>query len=163
VGRRNLIHLKPLAVTLALVLAGVAAAFAAAATGLRWSPLAAGGTEPSGSQAPNGYLALSRRREQVWVTRITAAQRARVTGVDFAKRAVVATFLDGQPCASDTKVTAVTRAAGTLTVHIVFTRPPVGVATCVRTSTAYFVLTIPRSAFGGSAPVRVHVDARARA
>jgi hypothetical protein len=162
-GRRHLIHLKPVALTSALALAGVAAAFAAAATGLRWSPLATGATEPSGSQAPNGHLALTRRQEQGWITRIVAAQRPRVTGVDFKSRAVVATFLDGQPCASDTKVTAVTRAAGTLTVHIVFTRPPVGVATCIRTSTAYFVLTIPRSAFGGSAPVRVHVDARARA
>jgi hypothetical protein len=163
VGRGDLIHLKRLALPSALALAGVVAVFAAATTGLRWSPLAAGTTEPSGSQAPNGHLALSKRQEQGWLTRITAAQRARVTGVDFAHRAVVATFLDGQPCASDTKVTAVTRAAGTLTVHIVFTRPPVGVAACVRTSTAYFVVTIPRSAFGGSVPVRVHVDARARA
>jgi hypothetical protein len=162
-GRRNLIHLKPVAVTSALALAGVAAAFAAAAAGLRWSPLATGGAEPSGSQAPNAHLALTRRQEQGWIARIAAAQRARVTGVDFKNRAVVATFLDGQPCASDTKVTSVTRAAGALTVHLLFTRPPVGVATCIRTSTAYFVLTIPRSAFGGSAPVRVHVDARARA
>ena len=145
------------------MLAGVAAAFAVAATGLRWSLLAEGGAVPSGSQAPSGYLALSKRQEQRWITRVEAGQRRRVAGVDFAHRAVVAVFLDGLPCSGAVGVTSVARVTDRLTVHVAFTRPPIGVATCIRTSTAYLVFTIARSAFGRSVPARVHVVARARA
>ncbi|MDP9284670.1 MAG: hypothetical protein M3P41_06940 [Actinomycetota bacterium] len=162
-GRRHLTPTVALSLALALALAGVAVALAAAATGLRWSPLAKGGAEPTGAQDPIGYLALSKRAEQRWSARIEAAQRSRVGGVDFSHRAVVVAFLDGRPCAGDPEVAAVARVADTLTVHVAFTRPPIGVATCVRTSTAYVVVTIARSAFGRSVPARVRVDARARA
>jgi hypothetical protein len=146
-----------------VALAGAVAASAAAAAGLRWAPLAQGGAEPSGAQAPLGYLARSRREETSWIARVQAPQRARVAGVDFSRRVVISAFLDGRPCARDVAVTAVMRNAGTLTVDMAYTRPPIGVATCVRTDTAYVVLTIARSSFGGSLPARVHVAARARA
>jgi hypothetical protein len=146
-----------------VVLAGAVAVFAAASAGLRWAPLAQGGAEPSGAQAPLGYFARSRREESAWIARVQAAQRARVAGADFSRRVVVSAFLDGRPCARDVAVTAVRRTAGTLTVDVAYTRPPIGVATCVRTSTAYVVLTIARSSFGGSLPARVQVAARARA
>jgi hypothetical protein len=44
-----------------------------------------------------------------------------------------------------------------------YTRPPIGVATCVRTSTSYLVLTVARTALAAPAPTRVTVEARARA
>jgi hypothetical protein len=57
----------------------------------------------------------------------------------------------------------VTRASSTLTVHIAYTRPPVGVGMCVRTSTAYIVIAAARGSLGRPVPAHVAVVARARA
>ena len=138
------------------------AATAAAATGVRWTTLAQGTTEPSGKQAAVGYLALTRAKEQVWAPRLDAAGRAALKRLDLSTSAAVAVFLDGLPCASRIAVGAVTRAGTTLTVRILYTRPPIGVAACVRTSTAYVVLAVKRSSLGRPVPNRVAIVARAR-
>jgi len=102
-----------------VVLAGVAAVFAAAATGLRWSPLVQAGTEPTGAQAPLGYLALSKRQELRWLTRIAAAQRPRVRWRRLSRAAPLSQcFSTVSHGVSDTKVAAVTRMVDTLTVHV---------------------------------------------
>jgi hypothetical protein len=84
--------------------------------------------------------------------------------VNLTRTAVVAVFLDGMPCGSHLTTNAVTRTSPTtVRVRITYTRPPVGVAMCVRTSTPYVVLTVSRQSLGRPAPTRVTVDAHARA
>jgi len=84
--------------------------------------------------------------------------------VTLTRNAVVAVFLDGMPCGSHLRTEAVTRTtATTLRVRIAYTRPPLGVAMCVRTSTPYVALTLSKQALGRPAPTHVTVDAHARA
>jgi len=158
-GRGNLIRF-------AAVLAGALAAVASAtaATGVRWSPLFSGATEPRGSQAAVGYIAVTRTQERIWSGRLTADDRAALGRVNLTRNAVVAVFLDGMPCGSHLTTEAVTRTSPTtLHVRLAYTRPPPGVAMCVRTSTPYFGLTISRQSLGRPAPTHVTVDAHARA
>jgi hypothetical protein len=139
-------------------------ASAAAATGVRWSPLYSGTTEPRGSQAAVGYIAVTRAQERPWSGRLAADDRAALARVDLTRTAVVAVFLDGMPCASHLTTNAVTRTSSTtLRVRITFTRPPIGVAMCVRTSTPYIALAVTRQSLGRPAPTHVTVDAHARA
>jgi len=146
----------------ALTLLAVAAP-AAAATGVRWTPLAQGTTEPSGKQQPVGYVAVSRAQERTWSARLTASDRAALQRLNLTQSGAIAVFLDGMPCASHVAVAGVTRSSSTLTVRIAFTRPPIGMATCVRASTAYVVLAAARSSLGRPVPTRVAIVARARA
>jgi hypothetical protein len=157
-GRRHL------GLLLALI-AAVAVASAAAAATLRFTVIATGTTEPAGLQVPKADLTFSLHGESRWVARIAASQRPALTAVNFSRRAVVAVFLDGSPCATKVTVTSVTRSSDTLTVHVQYTPPPIGMATCVRTSTAYVVLTVSRAALGATLPAhaRVAVTTRARA
>jgi hypothetical protein len=159
VGRGNLIRVV-------LVLAGglAAVASAATATGVRWSPLLSGTTEPSGSQAPVGYIAVTRAQERTWSGRLAADDRIALGHVDLARRAVVVAFLDGMPCGSHLSTDAVVRTSPTtLRVRIAYTRPPIGMAMCVRTSTPYIATTVSRQALGRPAPTHVSVNAHARA
>jgi hypothetical protein len=158
-GRGNLIRLVA-------VLAGALAAVASAtaATGVRWSPLFSGTTEPTGSQAAVGYIAVTRAQERTWSGRLATDDRAALGRVNLTRNAVVAVFLDGMPCGSHLATQAVTRTSPTtLHVRIAYTRPPIGMAMCVRTSTPYIGLTILRQSLGRPAPTQVTVDARARA
>ena len=139
------------------------AASAAAATGVRWTPLAQGTTVPSGKQAPVGYLAVTRAQERPWSARLTGSDRATLQRLNLTTSAAVAAFLDGLPCASKVSVAGVTRASSTLTVHIAYTPPPIGVGMCVRTSTPYVVLAVARGSLGRPVPAHVAVVARARA
>jgi hypothetical protein len=143
--------------------AAVVASAAAGGVTIRWSPVAAGSTLPNGKQAPTGYLALSRTQESAWIGRLTPADRTAVRRVGLATNGVVAAFLDGLPCASQVAVTRVARTTSTLTVGVAYTRPPIGVGTCVRTSTPYLVIRVRRTALGRPAPRHVDVVARARA
>ncbi len=138
-----------------------AVAGAAAATGLAWSAVAAGTTEPSGAQGPVGYVAVTKAQERRWAPRLEPADRRALAHVDLARRAVVAVFLDGMPCATNVAVTAVRRSGAALAVTVAYTRPPIGVATCIRTSTSYFVLSVPRRPLGGGSH-HVTVTAHAR-
>jgi hypothetical protein len=140
-----------------------AAASAAAATGVQWAPLYGGTTQPNGSQQPDGYLAVTKAQEQRWAGRLTAGDRAALQRVNLVQSGVLAVFLDGRPCASKLTVNTVTRTATTLTVTLHYTPPRIGMATCVRTSTAYVVLGLSRKTLGHPAPARVIVDAIARA
>ena len=140
------------------------AASAAAATGVRWSPLFSGTTEPSASRAPVGYIAVTRAQERSWSGRLGADDHAALGRVNLTRNAVVAVFLDGMPCGSHLTTEAVTRmSATTLRVRLAYTPPPPGVAMCVRTSTPYVGLTVTRQSLGRPAPTRVTVDAHARA
>ena len=151
-------------IRVAAVLAALAAAAsAAAATGVRWSPLATGATEPNGSQLPEGYVAGTRAQERPWLARLQGDDRRALARVNLSTTDVIAVFLDGLPCASKVAVTGVTRSQRTLTVDVTYKRPPIGVATCVRTSTEYYLLAARRSSLGRPLPTRVDVVARARA
>ena len=131
---------------------------------MRWSPLLSGTTEPSGNQAPVGYIAVTRVQERTWSGRLAADDRAALGRVNLARTAAVAVFLDGMPCGSHLTTDAVTRtSATTLRVRIAYTRPPIGQAMCVRTSTPYLALTVPRQSLGRAVPTHVTVDAHARA
>jgi hypothetical protein len=159
VGRGNLIRL-------AAVLAGSLAAVApaTAATGVRWSPLLSGTTEPSGSQAPVAYIAVTHAQERTWSSRFAADDRAALGHLNLTRTAVVAVFLDGMPCGSHLTTNAVTRTSSTtLRVRIAYTRPPIGQAMCVRTSTPYIALAVSRQSLGRTTPTHVTVDAHARA
>ena len=156
-GRGNLSR-----VLAAAAVAGVLATSASAAAGIPFSVVAAGGAEPTGSQRATGYVATSLVATRTWAKRLTDADRARVRAIPFATAGAVAVFLDGLPCAQKVAVTRVTRNGPALQVEVVFKPPPIGMATCVRTSTAYRVLRVRKSALG-KAPTRVSVVAHARA
>jgi len=154
--RRHLIRLLAVAGMLAAV------ATAAAATGVRWGLLVSGTTTPSARQAPIGFVSVTRAQERVWLPRLTPDDRAAILRLNLVNTGAVAVFLDGLPCASRVTTTRVTRSGKTLTVRLVYTRPPIGVATCVRTSTYYIVLGVSRKTLGRPAPTHVDVIARAR-
>jgi hypothetical protein len=135
VGRRNLSRLA-----LALAAAALLAQSAAGASSFR--VIATGRTEGSGDSL-HAYVATSASR--AWVSRLSARDRARMAGVDFAHSEVGAVFLDGRICAYDTAITAFMRVRGTVRVNVAFTRPRVGVATCVRQDTPYIVFTFSRT------------------
>ena len=139
-----------------------AATTVAAATGVRWVVLATGTTTPSGGQAPVGYVAVTRVQERRFAGRLDAGDRAVLPRVNLQRTGLVAVFLDGFPCGSKLTVNHVTRTATTVTVQLHFTRPPIGVATCVRTSTPYVLIGVSRTTFGHPAPTHVRVDAIAR-
>jgi hypothetical protein len=126
-------------------------------------PVTSGTTTPNGKQVPSGFLALTRAGEARFSARLGAASRAAVGRVDLHRRAVVAVFLDGAPCSSKLTVTRVARSGRVLSVHLAFTRPPAGVAMCVRTSTPYLAIALPRTSLGATPPTRVEVDAAPRA
>lgn len=148
-------------VLLTLTIAAAGVSSAAAAT-LRFAPVTSGTTIPNGRQAPSGFLALTRAGEGRFSARLDTASRRALSRVDLRRRAVVAVFLDGAPCASKLAVMRVTRVARVLAVHVAYTRPPAGVAMCVRTSTAYLVVSVARPSLGAPPPTRVEVDAAAR-
>lgn len=147
-----------------LLIAVAAAVFTAAATAsiISFRTVATGKTFPVGAK-PVGYLSLTRSSERTWFTRLSGSSQNAVAGVPFDQRAIVAVFLDGMPCASNIAASAITRSGAALTVHVSWTRPPIGMAMCIRTSTAYIVLTVPRRSLGATPPTRVAVLARARA
>jgi len=147
----------------AAAVAGVLATSAAASVGIGFTVIAAGGAEPTGSQLATGYLAASVPATRPWSKRLTPADQARVRAIPFRTAGAVAVFLDGMPCAQKVAVTRLTRSGSELQVDVAFTRLPIGVATCVRTSTAYRVLRVRKAALGTPAPTRVRVVAHARA
>jgi hypothetical protein len=124
--------------------------------------VASGATQPTGSQSPVGYLAAGAVGERPWLRRLSPADRAAAQHVDFRNRVVAAVFLDGLPCGSGIRVAALTRTTRTLLVGVSYERPRPGVATCVRLSIPYLVLSIDRATLGGPLPVRVEVQANAR-
>jgi hypothetical protein len=140
VGRR---HLIPLA---ALVAALLCVPAAAAGTHVSW--MIQGTTEPSGAQKLHAYLATQPSELGAWTKRLTPSHQARVRRVDFGKTVLVAGFLDGNACILDLRLKSVTFTRGRLTIEMTFRRPPIGVATCVRTSTSYFVLAFSRAELG---------------
>jgi hypothetical protein len=113
-----------------------------------FSTVARGTTTPDDSSL-HAYVARSRAGEGTWLDRLGPRDRHAATAVPFASHVVLAVFLDDAPCAS--RVTpSVTRAQSRVTVRVTYTRPPIGVATCVRTSTAYVVLSVSRAAVAGA-------------
>ncbi len=151
------------AAALAAVVALVTAAAAAAVSGYPWTLVASGTTTPSGGQQPSAFLVTTKAQEARWLPRLTPTDRRAVSRVPLARYVVVAAFLDGAPCAQKVDVTTVFRSGASLVVRIKYTPPPVGVATCVRTSTAYDVIEVARKALGSRLPSRVSLDLRARA
>jgi hypothetical protein len=155
VGRRNLIRRAALVAVLLWV-----SAASAADTQKPWS--LQGTTVPNGSQAPRAYLAARRVALQPWLRRLTTTHRARVRAVDFTKTFLFAGFLDGQSCVFDVRLVGWTHIGSKLTVDVSYRRPPIGVATCVRTSVSYVVLGFNRTGFG-RLPASVELRAHARA
>lgn len=99
----------------------------------------------------------------MWSGRLASDDRAALGRVTLTRNAVVAVFLDGMPCGSHLTTEAVTRMSPTiLRVRIAYTRPPLGIAMCVRTSTPYVALTVSKQVLGRPAPTHVTVDAHAR-
>ena len=150
------------AILIALAVAAVAATTAAAAASLHWKTLAAGNTRPAGTRVPTGYVAVTRPQEARFLNRLGHADQSKVAHVDLLRQGLVAVFLDGLPCGHDITVNRVTRAASTVTVTLHWTRPPIGVATCIALSTPYVVVGIPRASLGHPAPTHVKVVAIAR-
>jgi hypothetical protein len=145
------------------VLAAAAASTAAAAIGIPWKVIVAGETESAGAQGPTAYIATTRDQERRFAARLSTADRAALSHQSLAATAVVAVFLDGLPCARDVAVSRVVRTTTGLTVSVAFTRPPIGMAMCVRRGTAYFVLGVPRRDVAiTTAPAKVKVVAVAR-
>ena len=128
--RRHLIRLA------ALVAALLCVPVAAAGTRVSW--LLHGTTEPNGTQKPHVYFVSMSSDLGPWARRLTPAHQARVRRIDFDRTVLVAGFLDGNACALDVRLKGWTFDRGRLTVDVTFRKPPVGVATCVRTSTSYF-------------------------
>ena len=157
-GRGNLSR-----VLAAAAVAGVLATSASAAAGIPFGVVAAGGAEPTGAQRAAGYVATSLAATRPWAKRLTDADRKTVRAIPFGTAAAVAVFLDGLPCAQKVVVTRVTRNGRVLQVDVSFTPLPIGMATCVRTSTPYRVLGVRKAALGKPAPTQVRVAAHAHA
>lgn len=132
---------------------------AAAAVGVRWGVLATGATEPSGAQQPVGYVAVTRVQEARFAPRLEQADRSALARLNLQRTGLVAVFLDGMPCGRDITVNHVVRTSTTVTVTLHWTRPPIGMATCVRTSTPYVVIGVSRATLGRPAPAHVDVVA----
>ena len=152
-GRRHLIRLAALAAALLCVPVAVA--------GTRVSWVVQGRTVPDGSQRAHAYYAWQARDLGAWVRRMTPGHQARVRHVDFGKTVLVAGFLDGNPCVFDVKLKGYTFDRGRLIVDVTFRQPPVGVATCVKTSTSYVVVAFSRAQLG-RLPTFVELRAFAR-
>jgi hypothetical protein len=152
-------HLTRLVFAAALAAAGLAAAVSAA---LPFQTVASGRTAPVG-RAPTGYLALSRSQERTWLGRLEADDRTTIRAVAPSRKALLAVFLDGLPCARRVSVDSLAPSGRTLIVEVEFTRPTLGTGTCVSQSTIYFVVGIPHADLGKTPPTRVTVVARARA
>jgi opacity protein-like surface antigen len=144
------------------VLAAAAATSAAAAVGVPWTVLTTGTTTPSGAQQPVGYVAVTKAQEAQFASRLAAGDRADLARVNLVNTGLIAVFLDGMPCGSHLTVNHVVRTATTATVTLHWTKPPIGVAMCVRTSTPYVVVGVRRASFGHPAPTHVKVVAIAR-
>jgi hypothetical protein len=141
VGRRHLIRFAALVAVLVCV--------PAAAAGTHVSTwLLQGTTEPNGTQTLHAYFASRRSDLGPWVRRLTAAHQARVRRVDFDRTVLFAGFLDGQTCAFDVRLTSWTYVRRRLIVNVAFRKPPVGTATCVRTSVSYLVIGFNRAELG---------------
>jgi hypothetical protein len=153
VGRRHLIPLAALVAALLCV--------PAAAAGTRVSWMLQGKTEPSGAQKPRVYFAAQPSDLGTWVRRLTTTHQARVKQVDFDNTVLVTGFLDGNACIFDLRLKGVTFTRGRLTIEVTFREPPIGVATCVRTSTSYVVLAFSRAELG-RLPTLVELRAVAR-
>jgi hypothetical protein len=147
---------------IAAAVAAAAATTAAAAIGVHWKTLAAGKTLPSGAQAPVGYVAVTRKQEARFINRLGHADQSTVAHVDLLRTGLVAVFLDGMPCGQELSVSRVVRSTTGVTVTVRWTRPPVGMATCVVTSTPYVVVGVPRASLGHPAQTRIKVVAIAR-
>ena len=145
------------------VLAAAAATSAAAAVGVRWTVLASGTTTPGAAQQPVGYVAVTRAQESQFASRLSPDDRAALARVDLQRTGIVAVFLDGMPCGSHLTVNSVVRTTTTATVTLHWTKPPIGMAMCVRTSTPYVVVGVTRASLGHPAPTHVKVVAVARA
>lgn len=135
---------------------------AAAAVGVHWKVLASGRAAPVGSQA-TGYVAVTRVQEARFLKRLDHADQSKIAQVNLKRTGLVAVFLDAMPCGRDLAVDRVTRTATTVNVTLHWTRPPIGMAMCIRTSTPYVVVGIPRAALGTKAPTHVKIQALARA
>jgi len=145
-GRRHLSRL--------LLAPAAAALFAQAAAGaLPYHVLATGRTEGRGGSL-HAYVSLS--RSPAWASRVSPQDRAAVAAVDVRRREVAAVFLDGRICGSDPEIAAFTRARGTVRVKVAYTKPPIGVATCIRQDTPYIVFTFARTGVPAS-----HISAAA--
>jgi hypothetical protein len=111
---------------------------------------------------PKAYVALTPVQERIWLHRLSARDRATVTRVSLAKNVVVAAFLDGAPCSTNTVVSGVTHSGRTIVVTISYKLPPPGVALCVRASTPYLVVGVTRASLVGVRPNRVSLVLHAR-
>jgi hypothetical protein len=148
-GRRHLSRALLVTAAAAAVLAGGAAA------GISWREIATGSTTQSSLRSPKAYLALAPAQETTWLSRLSVRDRTIVRRVSLTKNVVVAAFLDGAPCSTNVAVTGIARNRRTLVVTIDYTRPPIGVAMCVRVSTPYVVAAVTRASLGGVRPSRV--------
>lgn len=157
--RRDLIRRLALVLTLAAV---VPATAAARTTSVHWSVVAQGATESTGGSAPIGYVAVTRPQVARFASRLTVHDRTVVGRVALTSTGLVAVFLYGLPCGSDARVDQVARVAATVSVRVSYVPPPVGYGTCVRVSTPYFVIGVPRRALGRPAATHVRVVAVAR-
>ena len=79
--------------------------------------------------------------------------------MNFARREVVAVFLDGFVCGTDPAVRSLTRVQRVLRIVVVYTKPPPGVAMCVRLDTPYIVVTVSRTK---PLPINVQAEVLAR-
>lgn len=147
---------------LAAAVAAAAASVAAAAVGVHWKVLATGGAVPAGSRA-TGYVAVTRVQEARFLERLDHADQSKVAQVNLKRTGLIAVFLDGMPCGRDLTVDRITRTATAVSVTLHWTRPPIGMAMCIRTSTPYVVVGVARAALGRPAPTHVTIHALARA
>jgi hypothetical protein len=154
-------HLIGAALVVAAALA--AAVTAAAATGLQWKVVAYGTSDATAGQAPVGYIAVTKAQEQRFWSLLTPADQAKLQAVNLQKSGVVAMFLYGMPCVSNVAVSGVSRTKTVVTIVVRYTKPPVGVAMCVRMGTPYALVGVSRTALGRPAPTHVRVVAVARA
>ena len=125
-----------------------------------WTVVAHGKTEPRG-QEPVGYVARSRAATVAWAGRLASADRTAVRGLAFSRKAAVAVFLDGFPCASGLRVTRFS--ADGRRIFVSFRKAPIGIATCIRQSISYVVVALPKAALQGNPTARIAVVAHARA
>ena len=109
--------------------------------------------------AARGYIAFSRPAAlALFGSRLTAAARAKLGKIDFARDALVAVFGE-YGCKDENVVTkTVTRRGGTVTVSLVQNPPQPGTMMCQAIFPTYRFLAVPRSGLAPPLPTRVVVD-----
>jgi hypothetical protein len=128
-----------------------------------WRVVSAGAASGPQPAATEGALAYDRAAAASFASRLPAAARARLAGVDYPRTAVVVVF--GEFGCKDHRiaVSGIDQRGGALVVHLVERPPTPGTVECMAIFPTFRLLTVDKSALHRPYPTRARVTLLARA